>query len=231
MLQVTKDIMDKTGNNIFEGMTSVIDVINKVGRVLPLRLEAGGSNRIHGLVELCKKYISKKMIIVEIGSFAGVSTWALAYHARNVIAIEPHGDFAAGLTDDSDIQSADSHTKGEDYTLDTVIKSFEYMLTQNRNVKFLKMLSKDAAEIYGDSSVDGVYIDASHNFKDVLNDLQLWYPKVVSGGLISGHDWGYRGVAQAVIQFLNAEAGWGPTESKLRIDLSFSDTSWAFIKP
>ena len=45
-----------------------------------------------------------------------------------------------------------------------------------------------ASEIIQDGSLDFVFIDAAHNYDSVLADLHHWYPKVRSGGLVSGHD-------------------------------------------
>ena len=53
----------------------------------------------------------------------------------------------------------------------------------------IRATSEKAAQIFPDESLDFVYIDADHSYKHVVNDLNLWYPKVKSGGLISGHDY------------------------------------------
>ena len=38
---------------------------------------------------------------------------------------------------------------------------------------------------------DFIYIDASHEYEDVLNDLKMFLPKLKSNGIIAGHDWGH----------------------------------------
>lgn len=50
-------------------------------------------------------------------------------------------------------------------------------------------LSVDIAKQIADNSLDFIYIDAGHEYKDVISDLEAWYPKVREGGLISGHDY------------------------------------------
>ncbi len=53
----------------------------------------------------------------------------------------------------------------------------------------IRCTSEKAAEIFPDNSLDFVYIDANHSYDYVVQDLQLWYPKVKSGGLVMGHDY------------------------------------------
>ena len=44
------------------------------------------------------------------------------------------------------------------------------------------MRGEEAAEKFEDESFDLVYIDASHWYKDVVKDIELWLPKVKKGG-------------------------------------------------
>jgi predicted O-methyltransferase YrrM len=67
----------------------------------------------------------------------------------------------------------------------------------------LRMLSILAARLFPNSSIDFCYIDAGHDYVSVKEDLHAWYPKVRSGGVISGDDYGvdWPGVDQAVNEF------------------------------
>lgn len=53
----------------------------------------------------------------------------------------------------------------------------------------LRMASAEASKLIPDGSLDFVYIDANHMSPYVDEDLKLWYPKVKSGGVFSGHDY------------------------------------------
>lgn len=66
----------------------------------------------------------------------------------------------------------------------------------------LRMRSTEAAAHFEDSSVEFVFIDASHDFDSVSADIEAWFPKVRTGGVIGGHDYpGWPGVRNAVDQW------------------------------
>jgi len=56
----------------------------------------------------------------------------------------------------------------------------------------------DIHKIFAEKSIDLLFIDASHEYEDVKNDIILWSPKVK--GVISGHDYcdAWPGVLKAV---------------------------------
>jgi len=68
----------------------------------------------------------------------------------------------------------------------------------------LRMTSKDASKKVADNSLDFIFIDANHATEYAKQDIQLWYPKVKKGGLMSGHDYGNKrfGVTEAVNELL-----------------------------
>jgi len=57
------------------------------------------------------------------------------------------------------------------------------------NVGYMVMTSEEAAKIVPDNSLDFVYIDAEHDYDNVLLDITLWSKKVREGGIVSGHDY------------------------------------------
>lgn len=52
-----------------------------------------------------------------------------------------------------------------------------------------KDFSTECVKEFEDASIDFVYIDARHDRKGVLEDLQAYWPKVKMGGVIAGHDY------------------------------------------
>jgi hypothetical protein len=55
-----------------------------------------------------------------------------------------------------------------------------------------------ASELFAESSIDAIYIDAAHDYDSVKEDLQAWFGKVKKGGIFSGHDWTCADVQKAV---------------------------------
>jgi predicted O-methyltransferase YrrM len=53
----------------------------------------------------------------------------------------------------------------------------------------IKSKSLDAVNLFPDQSLDFVFIDASHEYEDVKNDIIAWFPKVKVGGVLAGHDY------------------------------------------
>ena len=55
--------------------------------------------------------------------------------------------------------------------------------------KLLRMTFDEAYDLFKDESLDFIYIDANHTYESAKEDIQLWYPKIKVGGMISGHDY------------------------------------------
>lgn len=79
-------------------------------------------------------------------------------------------------------------------------------LSKYPNCAILKTTSMEAVKLFEDNSLDFVFIDGSHHYIDVYNDIFYWAEKIKSGGIIAGHDYkeddykGY-GVIQAVNEY------------------------------
>lgn len=166
-------------------------------------------NAIPGLIELAnyiKANQSDIVTIIEIGSYVGDSTKIWAEYFEEVIAIDP---WENGY-DDNDSSSWK-------YPMSKIEKQFDHLCNEYPNIVKWKMSSEKAAKKFKDNTVQFVYIDGLHTYKGVMNDLQLWYPKIKKGYFIAGHDYGSKhhpGVKQAVDKFLNG------------IDKRFLDSSW-----
>jgi predicted O-methyltransferase YrrM len=67
--------------------------------------------------------------------------------------------------------------------------------------------SEEARNKVKKRSVDFVYIDASHEYEDVKNDLEWWFPKIIKGGLLCGHDYTIQELFQKINQSSTEDVG------------------------
>lgn len=58
-----------------------------------------------------------------------------------------------------------------------------------QNCEIVRKFSMDAAADFEDSSLDFVFIDGGHDFRNVASDVYEWSKKVRPGGIIFGHDY------------------------------------------
>lgn len=100
----------------------------------------------------------------------------------------------------------------------------------------VKGTSLEVASNIVDGSLDWVYIDADHQYKHALEDINAWFPKVRKGGVVSGHDYikDYKvqniefGVWRAVDEFCEKH---GYKVELIHDNVSGADfASWYFIK-
>lgn len=66
------------------------------------------------------------------------------------------------------------------------------------NVFFTQNDSIQESKMHVDQHADLIFIDANHEYEAVKADIEAWYPKVKSGGILAGHDLVYAGVRRAV---------------------------------
>ena len=63
------------------------------------------------------------------------------------------------------------------------------MMTYFPALRVMRQSSLEAAKLFPDGYFDMVYIDASHFYEHVLEDIAAWKPKVRPGGILGGHDY------------------------------------------
>ena len=137
-------------------------------------------------------------LFVELGSFLGQSTAALAYFVKQSqknIRID-----AVDLFEISDF-SDEPHAKVIEEHGGDFLEAFKSNMRKADvldAINIVKASSLEAAATYADRSISFVMIDASHKYEDVIDDIKAWYPKVKLGGVISGDDYDWESVAKAV---------------------------------
>lgn len=100
----------------------------------------------------------------------------------------------------------------ENYEVDkfeiNIIKNIAFKnITQHRNkhkVKFYEEDSDITVEKFKDGELDFVFLDAHLNAEHIRKDLEKWYPKVRSGGLIMVHDTIFPTVPTEIKEYLES---------------------------
>ena len=118
--------------------------------------------------------------IAEIGSFEGT-------YALSILSSFPNAKIS--LIDMWETSGNDFYYSIRPGTVESAYQVALKRFESFDNVKLLKGSSLEISKSFEDSSLDFIYIDADHSYEGCLQDLQLWYPKVRTGGIISGHDW------------------------------------------
>ncbi len=75
------------------------------------------------------------------------------------------------------------------------------------NCEIINDFSVNAVKKFKDESLDFVFIDASHDYEHVKEDIREWSKKVKRGGIVAGHDYyvfssGNDGVVKAVNEWV-----------------------------
>lgn len=153
----------------------------------------------------------KNALCVEVGVFDGVlSERILALtQPKQLHLVDPWYTKDDGSLFDGPAQKFDSAKQASD-SLETQYQSVVRLLKteiDSGQVQIHRMLSHEAAPLFADAHFDWAYIDASHYYDDVKRDLEAWFPKVKSGGFISGDDYDRQGfwdhgVTRAVDEFV-----------------------------
>lgn len=158
---------------------------------------------------------------VEIGTFLGQSLVYLAHSALK-------SDKVFRITGIDTCRGSGNEPVGDLHTPHLVDGTFAGKTHANMIaagvvdvVDLLVCSSIRGSTYFADNSLEFVFIDASHKYEDVLQDIKHWLPKVKIGGWLCGHDYEpgvWEPVIKAVIECF--------PNSHERVSIS----SWRYIK-
>ena len=165
-------------------------------------------------------------ILVEVGSWKGRST---SFLAVEIVNSNKNVDFYCVDTWEGSV---------EHQGLNFLPQLYDIFLNNMRPVEGyyipLKMTSFEASKKFEDGTLKFVFLDASHEYQDIKNDIKFWLPKIKPGGVLAGHDYyvdGYdwfpgvkKAVNEELINFKTQENCWiyevpipeNPTIEKLK---------------
>lgn len=134
----------------------------------------------------------RQSVFVEIGSFKGRSACFMGVEIVNsgkpitlycVDHWEPDGDATTPFF---------RHASG------AAIEFSKNTAVFGATVVPIRAKSWDAAAHFEDGAVDFLFVDACHEYPEVMRDLVAWRPKLRGGALLAGDDYSWPGVWRAV---------------------------------
>lgn len=146
-----------------------------------------------GLYEEMVSSVQDDAIFIEVGCFKGRSTTAMCeliekYNKKINLFVVDH------------FKGSSEHQ--HDPTLKNLFQAFiNNMKDYSGYFSVIPYSSIESAKFFKDKTVDFIYIDASHDYESVKQDLNVWFPKLKENGFIGGHDYTWEGVKQAVDEF------------------------------
>jgi predicted O-methyltransferase YrrM len=140
--------------------------------------------------EVVKKFNNAKF--VEVGSWKGRSS---VFMGVEIINSQKNIEFYCVDTWEGSKEHEGMEVLKENKLYKEFIKNINPI---SHIIKPIRMTSNEASSLFLDQTLDFVFIDADHEYKAVKNDIEVWYPKVKSGGIIAGHDYQLSGVKSAI---------------------------------
>lgn len=169
---------------------------------------------VRPMIQFCKNHLDGKLIGAEIGSCHGINAKSIleSLPIEKLYLVDPYEAF-----------KYDYGTKRNTWNMNgnDMQKAKENLKNHTSKIEFIKKYS-DIAAVCIPNHLDFVYIDGNHDYQYVKQDLELYYPKVVDGGVLGGHDFygNFQGVVRAVIEFTE--------ENNLKLNTSHYD--WWVVK-
>lgn len=167
--------------------------------------------RTQELVEILKSNSYKTFL--EVGVYNGDNLLKLAALFPNVrfIGVDP---YSIGEYNDRYEKENYDYWEKKHLNVDNKAKKLG-------NVEIFRMSSLEAVKEFNLDSIDVVFIDAIHTYKDCSQDIEYWKKVVKPGGILSGHDFSlnFFGVVLAVNEKLGID--------NVRIG---KDSTWFYLK-
>lgn len=169
------------------------------------------------------KYAKNNSIFVEIGCWKGKSS---AFMATEIANSNKSIEFYCVDTWEGSEEHLDENNQAYEKNINQPNWLYNCFIENMKPVESYYIAKRkssiEASKDFYDNSLDFVYIDASHEYEDVLNDLEAWYPKVKKcsscgnqSGIFCGHDCHWPGVKKAIFEFsekYNLVLKFGPRE-------------------
>jgi len=144
------------------------------------------------LVEICNQ-LGLTGNAAEIGVWHGgfsrhnLQKWkGQKYYMIDSWGFRPNDKDASGqVSADKNIQDDAANEQHFAIAMDAVA---EWLPPKGDRAIVKRNLSEDAVKEFADNFFDFIYVDAGHEYRNVIHDLHMWWPKLKTGGMLAGDD-------------------------------------------
>lgn len=166
---------------------------------MPYNVDIPGFMSIRDLevLEHLAGQVPKNGLIVEIGSFMGRSSWALAKSCDSSVQVNCVDPWPKYTLSEEDLESMAGYKEGMKLEFST----FQKNTKDCPNITAIEGCSTEV-EWPDDRLIDLLFIDGDHESPGVENDLECWFKRLKPQGILAGHDFNlgsFPDVCRAVI--------------------------------
>lgn len=154
-----------------------------LNHVLTFHCAGMSRNELGFLYDFCRE-----KDVLELGSFYGMSSYAIASTAKCISCVDVWSDTFEHLSHDNQQQ-----TIYKSYNLKDVFEQFNNnckVFIDSGKIKVLRGNTIDLHSGFQNNDYDVVLIDADHSYHGVSTDFSLYKNKVKNDGFIVFHDYG-----------------------------------------
>lgn len=119
----------------------------------------------------------------------------------------------------------------ENTDYDQCFRQVSQLAESDQRIVILKGLSTEMVKDVPKCSLDWVFIDGNHTYKNVLEDMELWFNRLKIGGILSGHDYLHKPEYPACCEVKPAVDRWMKDHNIQFVIDKGSLPSWWAIKP
>ena len=144
------------------------------------------------------EHVAARKLIVEVGCFLGRSTTALLDNAPKSAVVYAIDDFYGPREPEIEY----SHERREQFFIEFLENVIVYV-----DAGRLRVLKGNHNDFNLGSRLrpDMVFIDGAHDAASVARDITLWLPRLLPGGLLSGHDYRWWPTVKEAVDMLLGE--------------------------
>jgi predicted O-methyltransferase YrrM len=143
------------------------------------------------------------MHFVEVGTWKGMSA---AFMAVEILNSNKHIKFDCVDTWNGSEEHTDKNSPFYEPLLEVTDGLYNHCVSNLKPVEnvvnLIRLPSLKAVEKYSDGTLDFVFIDAAHDYDNVVADIKAWLPKVKPGGILAGHDINHQPIKNATADTL-----------------------------